>query len=340
MNVILLSVMRSLKGSLFSCFGAIFLINMNVQKELAFLCKDQVVKAIEEIIGSDNVRVNEQMKNHTSFKVGGPADILAIPQSADQLQKLYKFCVTSGIDVFVMGNGSNLIVRDKGLRGIVIKITDKIGSCRVNGEEMEAEAGILLSRLSKIALQNNLTGLEFASGIPGTLGGAVTMNAGAYGSTMSDVVIKTEYLDKNGDTQILEGGEHNFGYRRSIIQLNKGIVVKSLIKLKKGIPEEIKSRMDELNKKRKEAQPLEYPSAGSIFKRPEGHFAGKLIQDCGLKGYSIGGAEVSGKHCGFIINKGGATAKDIINLIEYIQQTVFEKFNVQLETEVKIIGEE
>jgi UDP-N-acetylmuramate dehydrogenase len=304
------------------------------------LNKEFVVKYLREICGNENVKIDEPMKNHTSFKVGGPADIIVFPEDFNVISQIVKNCIKDGLQFFILGNGTNLIVRDKGIRGIVIKVNGKLNKFSVEGEIITAEAGLLLSRLSKIALKHQLSGLEFASGIPGTLGGAIVMNAGAYGGEMKDVVISTEYLDTDGNIKVISGQQHKFGYRTSLIQQEKGIVIKSLIKLKSGIKEEIEAKMKELDKKRTDKQPLEKPSAGSVFKRPEGYFAGKLIEDCGLSGYKIGGAEVSGKHCGFIINSGEATAKDILSLIRYIQLKVKEKFNVDLQTEVRIVGEE
>lgn len=299
-----------------------------------------VAELIAKVVGEENVKNLEPMSKHTSFKIGGPADILVTPVTARQIQSIIDISKSEKTPIFIMGNGSNLIVREKGIRGITVKLFENFGGCEVEGCTLKAQAGILLSRLSQIALQNGLAGLEFASGIPGTLGGAIAMNAGAYGGEMKDVVVKTEYIDKNGDIKSLEGEMHCFGYRTSFIQKEEGIVLSSELKLKSGDKNEIKAQMDELCKKRNDKQPLKMPSAGSVFKRPEGYFAGKLIEDCGLRGYGIGGAEVSNMHCGFIVNKGNASAGDVIELIEFIKNTVKEKFGVDLQTEVKIIGEE
>jgi UDP-N-acetylmuramate dehydrogenase len=209
----------------------------------------------------------------------------------------------------------------------------------VDGNYIESESGVLLSKLANMALQNGLTGLEFASGIPGTVGGAVVMNAGAYGGEMKDVVIETKYIDEKGNINIITGEQHGFGYRTSIFQRTNKIIVNSKFKLKYGDKNKIKEEMDDLNKRRRDKQPLEMPSAGSIFRRPEGYYAGKLIQDSGLAGYSIGGAQVSPKHCGFIVNTGNATAQDVLQLIKHIQETVKSKFGVELQTEVKVVGE-
>jgi UDP-N-acetylmuramate dehydrogenase len=280
------------------------------------------------------------MKSHTSFKVGGLADFLVTPASLTQLSELIKLCNREDIPIFIMGNGTNLLVSDKGIRGVVIKVYDNLNSCTVVGDSIVANSGILLSRLSGIALENELTGLEFASGIPGTLGGAVAMNAGAYGGEMKDVVIETEFIDKNGDVKVIRDEQHQFGYRTSFIQKQSGIVVRTVLKLKKSDKESIRAVMDDLSRRREEKQPLEMPSAGSVFKRPEGYFAGKLIEDCGLRGYRVGGAQVSDKHCGFIVNTGDATSKDVLDLVRHIQNTVKSKFGVELQTEIRIVGEE
>jgi UDP-N-acetylmuramate dehydrogenase len=298
------------------------------------------IKLICNIAGSDSVFINEPMKKHTSFKIGGNADVLVLPTSETVIAEIIKLSIKSQIPYFVIGNGSNLIIRDGGIRGLVIKMSGIISDTIVKGNIIEAHSGILLSKLSKIALENELTGLEFAEGIPGTLGGAVIMNAGAYTGEIKDIVIKTKYIDKNGDLKVISGEEHKFGKRTSIFHEEYGIVIKSWLKLEKGIKENIEMTMNEFSQKRRDKQPLEMPSAGSVFKRPDGHFAGKLIEDCGLKGFSIGGARISDKHCGFIVNTGDANASDVINLIKHIQNCVKNKYNVVLETEVKIVGED
>ncbi len=286
------------------------------------------------------ILTNEPMANHTSFKIGGPADVFARPRDKDGLMKTLEICAESRLPVLVIGNGTNLIVRDKGIRGVVVQITDNLSAYEIAGEEILAEAGVLLSRLSRIALEHELTGLEFAEGIPGTLGGAVTMNAGAYDGEMSFVVKETEYLCSDGQVCVLNNKQHCFRKRSSFVQKDEGVVLSTRIALKKGKREQIRAKMDEFRTKRREKQPLDLPSAGSVFKRPEGYFAGKLIQDCGLRGYRIGGAEVSGLHCGFIVNKGGALAKDVTSLIKHVQDKVMADFGVQLYPEVKVVGEE
>lgn len=299
-----------------------------------------IFNRFKDVIGSGNTKIDEPMSKHTSFRVGGPADILVLPENTDELQKIIKICKSEDTSFYIVGNGSNLIVRDKGIKGVVVKLAEKFSRFSVEDNIIEAQAGILLSKLANVALENGLTGLEFASGIPGTLGGAVTMNAGAYNGEMKNVVFKTQYMDDNCEIRELSGEEHKFGYRTSFIQQSGGIVIKSVVKLTNGKKQDIKMLMADLNKRRKDKQPLDLPSAGSVFKRPEGYYSGKLIEDCGLKGFRIGGAEVSCKHCGFIVNAGNATGQDIINLIKYVQDNVRMKFGVELQTEVRIIGEE
>ena len=301
------------------------------------------VKTIEVIAGEENIKINEPMKNHTSFKVGGPADMLVTPESNTMLDEVLKVCKKEGIPYFIMGNGTNLIVRDKGIRGVVIKTEDKFNKYSICGDlddVIEAEAGILISHLSSIALEHGLSGLEFASGIPGTLGGAVAMNAGAYGGEMKDVVIKTQYISSGGTVETLQGELHQFGYRTSFIQKEGGIILKSWLKLYRDDKSKIQERIEYLAARREKSQPLDMPSAGSVFKRPKGYYTAPLIEKCGLKGYNIGGAQVSFKHCGFIVNTGNATAQNIIDVIRHIQTTIKNRYNLELETEVKIIGDE
>ncbi len=301
----------------------------------------ETVTGIAAIVGQHKVRTSEPMKFHTSFKAGGPADIMVSPEDTASLCKAVVFCRRHEIPCIVMGNGTNLLVRDGGIRGVVVKTSDCLKSCVVHKEGiLEAQAGIRLSKIAVVACHSGLAGLEFASGIPGTLGGAVVMNAGAYGREMKDVVTETVCLDEKGNTITLKGNQHGFGYRSSYIQDSGYIVLKSFISLQKGDGRDIASLMKELNCRRKDRQPLEMPSAGSIFKRPVGHYAGKLIQDCGLRGLTVGGAQVSDKHCGFIINRGGATASDIIELMEQITSEVEDRYGVRLEPEIRIVGED
>lgn len=299
----------------------------------------EIVELIQKAVSKDKIKINEPMKNHTTFKVGGPADILVVPDNKDEVAKIINVCKENTIPLLIMGNGSNLIVRDMGIRGVVIKIYDNFSDIKIERDLIRAQSGALLSKVANTALKHSLAGMEFAAGIPGTLGGAVAMNAGAYDGEMKDIVIETVYLDENGVEAVIKGAEHQFGYRKSFAKGKNYIILESLIKLKEDNYEKIKASMTKLSKKRREKQPLQYPSAGSIFKRPEGFFAGKLIEDCGLKGYTIGGAQVSELHAGFIINNRNASSKDITDLIEYIQQKVKEEFGILLETEVKIVGE-
>ena len=298
-----------------------------------------MVKRLASMLGEERVLINELMSKHTSFKIGGPADVMVIPGSVAQLGEAVRFFAGSGIRYTVMGNGTNLLVSDRGIRGVVVKIYDNMDKCTVMGDTMEIEAGRLIASAAKIALEHCLTGLEFAEGIPGTVGGAVTMNAGAYIGEMSMVVSETEFMDAKGDVITVCGEEHSFSYRSSIIQKEKGIVLKTRLKLNKGEYQTIKVKMEEFNFKRRDKQPLEWPSAGSVFKRPEGHFVGKLIDGCGLRGFAVGGAQISDKHSGFIINRGNATSEEVLKLIEHIQKTVAGKYSVQLEPEIRIIGE-
>ncbi|MEI3336249.1 MAG: UDP-N-acetylmuramate dehydrogenase [Clostridium sp.] len=291
------------------------------------------------IYSKDEVKINALMKEHINFEVGGPADILLIPSKVEQIIESIKICKENNIPYFVMGNGSNLLVKDGGIRGVVIKLTG-LTNLEVNEEEIKADCGVMLKELSDKALENSLTGLEFACGIPGSVGGAVFMNAGAYNGEIKNVIKEAQVITSSGEIVTLSKDELELGYRTSKVMKDNSIVINATFKLEKGNKEEIKETIDDLTQKREEKQPLEYPSAGSTFKRPEGYFAGKLIQDSGLKGYSIGGAAVSSKHSGFVINKGNATAKDILDLIAYIQEKVKKQFGVELHTEVRIIGED
>ena len=292
-----------------------------------------------DIYSKDEVKINALMKEHINFEVGGPADILLIPSKVEQIIESIKICKENNIPYFVMGNGSNLLVKDGGIRGVVIKLTG-LTNLEVNETEIKADCGVMLKELSDKALENSLTGLEFACGIPGSVGGAVFMNAGAYNGEIKNVIKEAQVITSSGEIVTLSKDELELGYRTSKVMRDNSIVINATFKLEKGNKEEIKETIDDLTQKREEKQPLEYPSAGSTFKRPEGYFAGKLIQDSGLKGYSIGGAAVSSKHSGFVINKDNATAKDILDLIAYIQAEVKKQFGVELHTEVRIIGED
>ncbi|QUH25692.1 UDP-N-acetylmuramate dehydrogenase [Serpentinicella alkaliphila] len=302
--------------------------------------KEQLYIELTKFIDKKNVLVDELMKNHTSFKIGGPADILVTPNSIEEVQKVVRLCYENDIPTFYMGNGSNLLVRDKGMRCVVIKIGENLSGVKIEGTKVIAQSGILLSRLSKMILRDNLKGFEFADGIPGSLGGAVTMNAGAYDGEMKDVVKRCKAIDKEGNLIEISDEDLQLGYRTSVIQKKNYLVLEVELELEKGDYTEIKKQIDDLTLKRTSKQPLHMPSAGSVFKRPPGFFAGKLIEDSNLKGYRIGGAQVSEKHAGFIVNAGGATAKDVLDLINHIQNTVKTNFDVILEPEIRIVGEE
>ncbi|MBQ2940794.1 MAG: UDP-N-acetylmuramate dehydrogenase [Clostridia bacterium] len=290
----------------------------------------------EEISKITKVTENEPMKKHTTFRIGGPARFFAEPSTKEELKALLSESKEFGIAPIVIGRGSNLLVADEGLDTLVISLGERFSEIIVEGNEIYASAGASLSAIAQAALKNSLTGFEFASGIPGSLGGAVYMNAGAYGGEMKDVVVKSFYLDENLCGQ--ECTEHEFSYRKSFYTGKDFIITGAKIVLKEGNAEEIGETMANLAKKRREKQPVTMPSAGSVFKRPEGYFAGALIEEAGLKGCRIGGAEVSTLHAGFIVNAGDATCNDVLKLIEHIQKTIYDKNGVMLETEVKKIG--
>ena len=299
---------------------------------------DEIVTRLINITGKDNVRINEPMKNHTTFKIGGPAQYYVTPESVTQIQEVVSLCRDMNIPLHVIGNGSNILVGDDGVDGVVLALFNTFSDYEIKDNVITAQAGMSLIKLAVIALREGLTGLEFASGIPGSVGGAVYMNAGAYDGQMKDVVTSVTVLDEAGNIRILGRDELDMGYRTSAVAKHNMIVLQVIIELKAGDKEQIKDRMNQLSELRKQKQPLEYPSAGSTFKRPEGHFAGKLIADAGLKGYSIGGAAVSEKHAGFVVNMGGATAKDVVELTDYIKKRIIEQFGVTLEVEIKKIG--
>lgn len=300
--------------------------------------KDFSIK-LTRVLDPKDILIDEPMKKHTSFKVGGPVDILVTPENSQQVLDVIKLCKDDNVPYYIIGNGSNLLVRDGGIRGVVIKLS-KLDKITVNGEIINSESGVELKKVSDIALDNSLTGFEFACGIPGSVGGAVAMNAGAYNGEISQVIESAKVIDNNGNVKILNKDELELGYRMSSILKYGYTVLEVTFKLEVGQYDKIKNRIEELNNRRSDKQPLEYPSAGSTFKRPEGYFAAKLIEDAGLKGMNVGDAEVSTKHSGFIINKGNATAADILNLIKIVQRKVKDSFNVELCTEVRIIGEE
>ena len=297
------------------------------------------IDIFKEIYDDSEMKIDENMSNHIHFKVGGPVDILLIPSKVEQVVETLKVCKKESIPYFIIGNGSNLLVKDGGIRGVVIKLSNLL-SIEVNDNIIKASSGTLLEDVSKKAVENSLTGFEFACGIPGSVGGAVFMNAGAYDGEIKNVIKEAEVVDEDGNIMVLSKEELELGYRTSKVMKDHLLVLSATFELAKGDKEKIQERVDELTEKRESKQPLEYPSAGSTFKRPEGYFAGKLIQDAGLKGASVGGAAVSEKHSGFVINKGGATAKDVLDLIAHIQNEVKNQFGVDLHTEVRIIGED
>lgn len=297
-----------------------------------------LIEAMRQIVSADNLLINEPMSRHTTFRTGGPACLFLRPENQDQLKKVMDFVRRLGTDYFVLGNGSNLLVSDEGYDGVVVSLS-KFNKVELKGtNQIYVEAGAMNSSIASFARDNALTGFEFAAGIPGTIGGAMIMNAGAYGGEMAQVVTEVTVLSPEGEIMVLDNNTMEFGYRTSAIK-NKGFIVLSvLLTLKRGKEEEITAQMKELAEKRRDKQPLEYPSAGSTFKRPEGYFAGKLIEDAGLRGFSVGDAQVSEKHCGFVVNKGNATSSEIYDLIKHVQKTVYDKFNVKLEPEVILLG--
>lgn len=284
------------------------------------------------------VRYDEPLKNHTTFKIGGNCIALIEPREVSDIVETIKICRENSIKFFVIGNGSNLLVPDEGYNGVIIKLKGEFSTIQVEGEYLIVNSGAKLSEIYTVAYENSLTGFEFASGIPGTIGGAIYMNAGAYGGEMKDIVESVEVLDlDNFELRELKNEELEFSYRKSIIQRKNYIVTTIKLKLQKGNKEEINAVYEDLRERRNSKQPLNFGSAGSTFKRPEGHFASKLIEDAGLKGYHINDAWVSEKHSGFVVNKGNASFKEVMELIEYVQKVVFEKFGVKLETEVRIL---
>ena len=298
----------------------------------------EIVTQFQEIAGTEQVLIQEPMKNHTTFRIGGPAACFVRPQDAGQVERILHICRENEVPWFILGNGSNLLVSDRGFDGVIIQIYRNMSRIQVSGHHMTVQAGALLSAVAKQALREGLSGLEFASGIPGTVGGAVVMNAGAYGGEMKDVVESVTVLDEEGAGRKLAREELQMGYRTSLVKKKGYTVLEAVLKLNDGDPAAISARMEELKEQRVSKQPLEYPSAGSTFKRPEGYFAGKLIMDSGLRGFRVGGAQISEKHCGFVINTGDATAEDVVRLIRQVQDIVYEKFHVKLEPEVRFLG--
>lgn len=299
----------------------------------------QLYDGLCQAAGREQVLVDERMDRHTTFRIGGPADFFVIPETIEQLAETVRICREQKAPFYILGNGSNLLVGDKGYRGVIIQVYKNLNAVHTDGQVISAQAGAMLSVIAKQALSHGLAGFEFASGIPGTLGGAVVMNAGAYGGEMKDIIRKVTVLTPEGKIQTISGDQMEFGYRTSIVEKKSLIVLSAVIELENGNSEEIRSRMEELKRKRTSRQPLELPSAGSTFKRPQGYFAGKLIMDAGLQGFTVGGAQVSEKHCGFVVNRGGASAADVRELMRQVTEKVQERYGVTLEPEVKMLGE-
>ena len=295
---------------------------------------------LNNVIAKDSILIDEPMSRHTTFRVGGPADFFVTPKAKEEVRDVICICKEAGMPYYIIGNGSNLLVSDAGYRGVIVQICKEMNEVKVEGDLVKAQAGALLSGIAAKALGAELSGFEFASGIPGTIGGACVMNAGAYGGEMKDVLESVTVLTGEGKIIELGRNELELGYRTSVIAKKGYIVLGAVLKLERGDGEKIKTYMDELKEKRVTKQPLEYPSAGSTFKRPEGYFAGKLIEDAGLRGFQVGGAQVSEKHCGFVINRDHATAADIMELMRQVQIRVKENSGVDLEPEVKRLGDE
>ena len=293
---------------------------------------------LRAIVGEENVLADELMSEHTTFKVGGPADLYVIPESCDELRDVLLACDEAGEKRFVLGRGSDLLVADEGYRGVIVAVGDGLVGVSVDGTQMTCQAGVDLREASEMACELGLSGLEFACGIPGSVGGACFMNAGAYGGCVADVLESVRVLLPDGSQETLAVDELELGYRKSRVASEGLVVLAATFGLEKGDPEKIRATMDDLTRRREEKQPLELASAGSTFKRPEGHFAGKLIMDAGLQGFRVGGAEVSRKHAGFVVNTGGATAADVHAVIEHVQDEVERQFGVRLEPEVRFLG--
>jgi UDP-N-acetylmuramate dehydrogenase len=299
----------------------------------------EITDALMNICGRENVYRDEPMMKHTSFRIGGPADWFVSPETTGALSDTIQFLKAGSVPYFILGNGSNLLVSDDGYRGVVIQIGKNMSDIVVSGTNVRAEAGALLSTVASRAAAASLTGMEFAGGIPGSIGGACVMNAGAYGGEMKDILTSVIALFEDGSVRKVPCGELMLGYRSSALMRNGAIVLEAELSLTEGDIGEIRATMDDLRERRVSKQPLDLPSAGSTFKRPEGYFAGKLIMDSGLRGYAVGGAQVSEKHCGFVVNRGGATADDVMTLIRHIQKTVLKNFGVELVPEVRFLGE-
>lgn len=298
----------------------------------------EYIDKIKATVGEEKVLCGEDMSRHTTFRIGGPADCLVQPADAEELREILRICAEENIPYFILGNGSNLLVSDSGYRGVIIQLFKNMSGIEVDGDIITAETGSLLTQIAARAAGAELTGFEFASGIPGTLGGACVMNAGAYGGEMKDVLLSVTAMDREGNVVTIDRDDLDLGYRHSVLMDGGYIVLSAKLSLSHGDPVKIREVMDDLKQRRTSKQPLDMPSAGSTFKRPTGYFAGKLIQDAGLRGYSVGGAQVSEKHCGFVVNTGNATAADVYNLIRDVQAEVKSRFGVDLQPEVRFLG--
>ena len=307
------------------------------ENEKVINLREEVIKRLEQTVGNDQFLRNEPMKKHITFRVGGPAACFLMPSTKEQIEEIVHICQEEKTPCFILGNGSNLLVSDQGYDGAVLQIYKNMNQVAVNGEQLQVQAGALLSAIARKALDAGLTGMEFAAGIPGTLGGAVVMNAGAYGGEMKDVLTSVEYLAADGNIVEVPAAELDLSYRHSIFEENGGCILSATFRLKKGDAASIKARMDELMQKRIDKQPLDKPSAGSTFKRPAGAFAAALIDQCGLRGYRHGGAAVSEKHCGFVVNLGGATCADVLALCDEVRSIVKEKTGYDLEKEIRVV---
>ena len=301
---------------------------------------ETVIAGLAGLVPEENILVNEPMKKHTTFRIGGEAACYVKIENADQLAAVQQFLQKEAVPVQVLGNGSNLLFGDEGFAGVVLEICDKMNEIRVEGTKIIVQAGALMSKVARVAYENSLTGFEFAAGIPGTIGGGTVMNAGAYGGELKQVISSVKLLDETGKIVELSNEEMEFGYRTSIVKKKPYIVLEVTLQLRSGKQEDILAVMEDLAFRRRDKQPLEYPSAGSTFKRPEGYYAGELIMKSGLRGYRVGGAQVSEKHCGFVINTGDATAEDVLQLMEHVKNTVKATFGVELEPEVIVIKKE
>ena len=302
------------------------------------MISEAVIQALRKFVPEENICLQESMASHTTFRIGGLADCFVQLENTEQLIKVQKYLSQVGVPFFVLGNGSNLLVSDAGFRGVILQIGSKMNRVTVEGNVIVAQAGASMAQIARTAMEHELTGMEFASGIPGTIGGGVVMNAGAYGGELSQIVTQVNVVNNEGEIMELDNETMEFGYRTSTIRNNPFTVTEVILRLEKGDRQQIRERMEELAARRREKQPLEYPSAGSTFKRPAGHYAGQLIMEAGLRGLQCGGAKVSDKHCGFVINTGNATAEDVRKLIREVQARVKDQFNVDLETEVLFLG--